>query len=797
MAKIEIDGKSLEVADGTMIIQAADEAGIHIPRFCYHEKLSIAANCRMCMVDVENAPKPLPACATPVMDGMKIQTQSERATDAQKGTMEFLLINHPLDCPICDQGGECPLQDQALGYGKDVSRFTEKKRVVEDKDIGPLIETAMTRCIHCTRCVRFGREIAGIMEMGGTGRGENLEIGTFLGKSVDSEVSGNMIDLCPVGALTSKPFRYSARSWEMAEHSGISPHDCVGANIAVQTLRNEVKRVVPVENAAVNDCWISDRDRFSYEAVNSPDRLVTPMLKSGDHWESTDWKTALNKVAQGLQEVIRANGADAIAGLISPLASNEEAYLFQKALRGIGCNNIDFRLRELDTSDDQGRGSFSGSEIPVAAFDKLSSVLLVGSNIRKEQPLLSLRLRNASLNDCRVFAINAMDYPFNFELAGGAVVEPTAVPAALARVATEVARISGAGLPDGVSAWAECCADDELYGTIAEILVADGAESAVMLGNSAAQHPHAAVIRGIANWIRDAAGSKRVDLPEGNGAGLALAGCLPGNGPRGRLLETSGVSAAESVRSPRKAYVLYGVDAIEDCALGGQFDEALEKADFVVSFSAFSCPSMNHANVILPIAAFTECAGSFVNVEGRLQKGNAAVTPKGEARPGWKVLRVMGNQLALDGFEYMDLSDVTAELGLGSMTDAPEFAVPARIDSPAEAGSENQDASETEQFHRISDVPIYRVDAYTRRAPSLQKTADNQSKPAAGLNPEQFVSFGLRDGALMNVVAPDGTGITISVQADARVPLNCIYLPQGYEETAPLGAAARVALEEV
>ena len=784
MATIEIDGKSLDVENGTMIIKAADEAGIYIPRFCYHEKLSIAANCRMCMVDIEKAPKPMPACATPVADGMKISTISERAVEAQKGTMEFLLINHPLDCPICDQGGECPLQDQALGYGKDVSRFTEKKRVVEDKDIGPLIATAMTRCIHCTRCVRFGQEIAGIMEMGGTGRGEHMEITTFLGGSIDSEVSGNMIDLCPVGALTSKPYRYSARSWELQNHDAISPHDCVGANLYVQTLRNEVKRIVPRDNSAVNECWISDRDRFGYEAVNSSERLTQPMLKSGDHWEVTDWKTAFSKVVQGLQTVINAEGPDALAALISPLATNEEGYLFQKLIRSMGSDNVDHRLRQVDFLADTQQNLYSGAELSLEKLSTISSVLLVGSNIRKEQPLLSLKIRAASLSGSKIYAINPLDYCFNFKLDGASIVEPSTMATALASVALEVSRIVGTELPEKFNAWAQLGDNSDVYSDMAEVLVADAADSLIILGDSCRQHPHYSAILAISNWIREVCGVKRIDLHEANGVGLTQNGCVP------KKQENNAVNLASN---PRSAYLLYGLDCLEDSIYGNALEASLKKADFVVSFSAFKSESMNHADVVLPITPYTECSGHFTNVEGISQRSNAAALPMGEARPGWKVLRVLANQLSVSGFDFIDLNDVNLEME--NTNSGKTFEYPHHIEIAMPNKDSDQDSSKL--FHRIMDVPIYRVDPLVRRSNALQKTADNSIKPIASLNAEQAREFNLRDGTLMNVVTPEGAGISIEVHADDRVPPNCIYIPAGYAETAPLGIATHLTLEEV
>ena len=792
MATIEIDGKQLEVENGTMLIQAADAAGIYIPRFCYHEKLSVAANCRMCMVDVENAPKPLPACATPVMDGMKVHTKTERAVEAQKGTMEFLLINHPLDCPICDQGGECPLQDQALGYGKDASRFTEKKRVVEDKDIGPLIETSMTRCIHCTRCVRFGEEVAGVMEMGAVGRGEHTEIGTVVGMTVDSELSGNMIDLCPVGALTSKPFRYSARSWEMQSHSSISPHDCVGTNLSVQTLRNEVKRVVPHQNDDVNECWISDRDRFSYEAVNSPERLLQPLLKSGDHWEVTDWKTALTKVKQGLDKVTGEHGYSAVGALINPVASNEELYLFQKLMRGLNCGNIDHRLRQQDFSDDVHAKDFPGSSTSINALDTMNTIVLVGSNIRKDQPLLGLRVRNAYRGGAKVFSINSLNYDFHFATSALPAVDPASMPGHLARVAEQVATLKGTSFPEEFADWAKTVYNAADHQVVAQSLV-DSDSSVVILGLEAAQHRRSSVLRSLVQWISETSGCGEIVLAEANAAGAWLTGCIPHRGPQATDTDVTGLSAAEMINQPRHAYVLYGIDAELDAVEGAQFCEALKKADFVVSFASFHNEAMNDADVVLPITPFTEMSGTMVSLEGRVQGFNAAVTPKGESRPGWKVLRVLGNELEVAGFDYLEIADVQAEMGLAVASHAPS----SRNRNGTLQPDENDHGAGSEEFHRVMDVPLYRVDPLVRRAPALQATADNPSKPCAGINPEQFAQFGLRDGTLMNVVTPEGEGISIEVAADQRVPMNCIYIPSGYRETAPIGATNRVLVEEV
>ncbi|MEO7107701.1 MAG: NADH-quinone oxidoreductase subunit NuoG, partial [Rhodoferax sp.] len=390
MIEIELDGKKVDIVEGSMIMHAAEKAGTYIPHFCYHKKLSIAANCRMCLVDVEKMPKPMPACATPVTQGMIVRTKSEKAIKAQKSVMEFLLINHPLDCPICDQGGECQLQDLAVGYGSSSSRYEEEKRVVFHKDIGPLISMEeMSRCIHCTRCVRFGQEIAGAMELGMSHRGEHAEIEAFVGLTVDSELSGNMIDICPVGALTSKPFRYSARTWELSRRKSVSPHDSTGTNLVIQVKNNTVMRVVPLENEAVNECWIADRDRFSYEALNSADRLTTPMLKQGGEWKSVDWQTALEYVAHGLQSIKASQGAASIGALVSPHSTLEELYLAGALVRGLGSENIDYRLRNADFANSHAGARHLG--MAIADLNNLERVLVVGSNLRKDHPLFAQR----------------------------------------------------------------------------------------------------------------------------------------------------------------------------------------------------------------------------------------------------------------------------------------------------------------------------------------------------------------------------------------------------------------------
>ncbi|UCH54429.1 MAG: NADH-quinone oxidoreductase subunit G, partial [Pseudomonadota bacterium] len=549
---IEVDGKALPVRKGSMLIEATDAAGIYIPRFCYHKKLSIAANCRMCLVEVEKAPKPLPACATPVADGMKVHTRSEKAREAQKGTMEFLLINHPLDCPICDQGGECELQDLALGYGKDASRYQEVKRIVKDKDLGPLIATEMTRCIHCTRCVRFGQEIAGVMELGATGRGEHMQIGTYIERSVDSELSGNAVDLCPVGALTAKPSRYTARPWELDGFPSVSPHDCVGTNIEIQVRRGKVMRVLPRENEAVNECWIADRDRFSYEALNGADRLTSPMIRRNGQWEETDWQTALEFALTGFNRALTRHGAEHFGALAAPSATLEEFYLLQKLARALGSNNVDHRLRQLDFSDDAQQPAFPYLGQSLGELERAKAVLLVGSNLRKDQPLINHRVRKSVLKGGRVMAINVLDHDFNYKLAQRIIASPAELPRALAAVAVALAKLRGVEVAAPIKSLAG--ETGKSAQGIAEVL-AKTEGSALLLGNTANAHPQAASLRATAQFIAETCGARLGLLPEANGAAAWLAGCVPHRTVAGAKVERSGRDALAMLREPRKAYL--------------------------------------------------------------------------------------------------------------------------------------------------------------------------------------------------------------------------------------------------
>ncbi|AEI76355.1 NADH-quinone oxidoreductase subunit G [Cupriavidus necator N-1] len=765
MVELEIDGKKVEVAEGSLVMEAARKLGTYIPHFCYHRKLSIAANCRMCLVEVEKAPKALPACATPVTPGMKVFTNSEKAVKAQKSVMEFLLINHPLDCPICDQGGECQLQDLAVGYGASESRYKEEKRVVFHKNVGPLISMEeMTRCIHCTRCVRFGQEVAGVMELGMLGRGEHSEITTFVGKTVDSELSGNMIDLCPVGALTSKPFRYSARTWELARRKSVSPHDGLGANLVVQTKNQRVMRVLPLENEDINECWISDKDRFSYEGLNSADRLTRPLLKQGGEWMETDWQTALEYVANGLASIKRDHGADQIAALASPHSTLEELFLLGKLMRGLGSDNVDFRLRQTDFSAALKGAPWLG--MPVADVTTLQRVLVIGSSLRKDHPLLASRLRQATKKGARVAVLGAGGEDLLMPLAARIDVAPSGWTAALAGVARAVAAAKGVAAPAGTEGFD----GGEAAGKVAEALLS-GERRAVFLGNEAVRHPQFSALHALAQWIATETGATLGFLTEAaNTVGGYVAGALPKQG---------GANAQAMLDTPRKAYILLNTEPEFDAADPRKALAALAQAGTVVVLSPFrSEAAMQYADVILPVTPFTETAGTFVNCEGKPQSFNGVVRALGESRPGWKVLRVLGNLLDVVGFDYETAESVRVEVlsapvdaQLDNTTDAP-----IRVAAAAANGIE-----------RIADVPIYHADPIVRRAESLQLSAAARRAMQIALPADLFASLGIQSGDPVRVTQGQGS-VVLPAVLEATLPANTVRVPAATPAAMSLGA---------
>jgi NADH-quinone oxidoreductase subunit G len=762
MVEIEIDGRKVQAQEGSMVIRAAEENGTYIPHFCYHKKLSIAANCRMCLVDIEKAPKPMPACATPVTQGMIIRTKSEKAIKAQQSVMEFLLINHPLDCPICDQGGECQLQDLAVGYGGSASRYQEEKRVVFHKEVGPLISMQeMSRCIQCTRCVRFGQEVAGVMELGMQHRGEHSEIATFVGRSVDSELSGNMIDICPVGALTSKPFRYSARTWELSRRKSVSAHDSTGSNLIVQVKNGKVLRVVPLENEDVNECWIADRDRFSYEALNSADRLTKPQIKQGGQWREVDWTTALEYVANGLRGVKNDHGAAAIGALATEHNTVEELYLLGQLLRGLGSDNIDTRLRNADFNAGAGARWLG---LPIAELGTLDRALVIGSFLRKDHPLFASRLRHAAKRGAQISAIGGANDDWLIPLKQRVTVAPSAWAQALADVAVAIANQLGIEIPANGTA-------TEAAKAIAASLIS-GQSKAVLLGNAAAQHPQASTLQALAQWIADQTGAKLGYLTESaNTVGAQLVGAQPQQG---------GLNAGQILSGKAlKAIVLLGVEPELDSANPAAAIAAVQAAEMVVSLSPFKTAATDYADVLLPIAAFAETSGTFVNAEGRVQSFHGSVKPQGDARPAWKVLRVLGTMLGLQGFEYETSEEVKAR-ALGDLA-----ALPAKLNN-ATSATPNLNAS-TGGLERLADLPIYSADALVRRSPALQATADAKG-PVASLPQALWAELGLAEGAQVKV-SQDGGAAVLPAVLDASLPANVVRVPAGTPATATLGAS--------
>lgn len=753
MVNIEIDGIPLKVDSTKMIIQAADEAGIDIPRFCYHKKLSIAANCRMCLVEVDKSRKALPACATPVTEGMKVFTHSKVAINAQRSVMEFLLINHPLDCPICDQGGECELQDLSMGYGEGVSRFTEGKRVVKDKDIGPLIRTDMTRCIHCTRCVRFGQEIAGVKELGATGRGEHMEIGTYVEHSLVSELSGNIIDLCPVGALTSKPFRYKARAWEMKAHPSIAPHDAIGSNIELHVRQNDVMRVVPRDNESINEAWLSDRDRFSYQGLAHPKRLSEPMIKVEGDWQVVDWQTALETAVKGLQTVINKHGTEEVGGMISPTATLEEAFLFQKWLRGLGVENIDHRLRQQDFSDSPEQ--YATESWTLADVQDSDAIVLIGSHIRAEQPILAHRIRQAAINGAVVSNINFfltdLLMPVEYEMA----VDIKAMLSTLAGIAKVLSSMTN----DDDDAWQALYPErtPTAFEQNVAMQLSNAATATLIVGDLANHHPDAAKIRALVQKIAELTGSRCMVMPSANSQAHVFANTLPGKEAKNSL---------QMWQQSLRAYVLMGLDALHDTAVPAIAKQALKRASFVVALHSFDSEFLRQtADVILPMACFTETSGTFVGLDKQWQQFAGAVAPRGDSRPGWKILRVLGNVSQLEGFDYISSQDVADEV---RQKQAERHTDPTPPYIPDSLNLESD-------LMMISEVPMYRTDALLRHSEALQKTPETQRIQFARINRKEAAKHGLNHQTPMTLTQQDSV-IRLPLEIDDSIADGCVYV---------------------
>ena len=766
MLNLEIDGRKVEVAPGSTVMDAANALDIYVPHFCYHKKLSIAANCRMCLVQVEKAPKPLPACATPAAEGVKVWTQSEQAKKAQNGVMEFLLINHPLDCPICDQGGECQLQDLAVGYGGSSSRYNEPKRVVFHKNLGPLVAAEeMTRCIQCTRCVRFGQEIAGVMELGMIGRGEHAEIVSFVGKTVDSELSGNMIDVCPVGALTSKPFRYAARTWELSRRRSVSPHDSLGTNLIVQVKGDRVLRVVPFDNPAINECWLSDKDRFSYEGLTSEDRLAAPMIKESGEWKTVDWAQALDFVARRLKSVVDMHGGPALGTLVSPHSTLEEMALAAGLTRALGSDNIDFRLRQSDFRGDGHGAGFPWLGMPIADLSSLDRALVIGSFLRKDHPLAAERLRHAARKGgAEISLLHSVADDSRIQIKHSLVAVPSLLPQALAEVVVAAAKGAGKPVPPALAGIEPVAAAEVIAASLLS-----GKRTAILLGNYAEQHSEASQLFALAQALADIVGAKLGCLSE---AANSVGGYAADASPQ----TEDGLNANSMWAEPRKAYLLLNLEPEFDCANPVAARAALDGADFVVVLSPFR-QGMEYADAILPVGPFTETAGTFVNCEGRPQPFNGVVKPFGESRPAWKVLRVLGSTLGLPGFNLESIDDVRTLLPTAADIEA-NLANDTRVEiaKPADRAA---------GLERVADVPIHFADPLVRRSPPLQLTADAKP-PQARMSAQTLSQIGVEPGAEVRVKQGGGEAV-LTAALDAAVPAGVVRIAAAHPSTSGLG----------
>ena len=771
---IEIDGREVDARPGQMLIEVTDRIGNYVPRFCYHDKLTVAANCRMCLVEVEKAPKPLPACATPVMKGMKVHTRSELALEAQKSVMEFLLINHPLDCPICDQGGECELQDLAMGYGRDVSRYQEKKRVVKDKNIGPLVQTDMTRCIHCTRCVRFGEEIAGLRELGATGRSEFMEIGTYIEKSMDSELSGNVIDLCPVGALTSKPFRYTARTWEMTQHDGIAVHDAVGSNLHFHVKDDRVKRVVPADNEDINEVWLSDRDRFSYEGMNSAERLTVPMVRDEQGWREVDWNTAFSHVKGKLRSVIEQHGTDQVGALVSPSATSEELYLTQKLMRKLGSGNIDHRLRQTDFTDQEAAPAYPGLGMSLADVERLEAVLVVGGFPRKDQPIFNHRLRKAVMAGAEVMVINPVDFSFNYEIAHKCI----EAPAKLVQELAAVLKVA-AGRTDRKSTHArllEGIRPKTVHRNIARTLL-NADRAAVFIGSLGVSHPQLSLLRYLSGSLAQRVSGTFGYLENGaNSAGAWLAGAVPHRLPGMNNAIAGGLDAGAMLTEQLAAYLLLDVQPGFDFFDINLARDALLKAACVVAVTGYKTTA-GYADVLLPMAMYAENTGSYLNMEGRGQCFNTVVSPPGDARPAWEIVCSLAGNLGLDGFSYKRFEEVRTEaaekMGDIQPDNMDAWTTPEAI--PASSGD----------LQRIGYVPMNSVDALVRHAPALQQTVD-VADGVAHINRKTAHRLGVAGEENIMVSSQDNV-LQLPLQVDDSVADDCVMIHGGHAGSGSLG----------
>ena len=775
MATIEIDGKTIEVENGKMIIEVADDVGIYIPRFCYHKKLSVAANCRMCLVEVENNRKTVPACATPISHGMKVFTKSPAAIRSQEAVMEFLLINHPLDCPICDQGGECELQDLSMGFGKDSSEYTETKRSVAGDNLGTLIATEMTRCIQCTRCVRFGEEIAGLPELGGIGRGEDMQIGTYVNHSMQSEVSGNIIDLCPVGALTSKPYRFTARAWEMTQSPSIAPHDCLGSNIYLHTRRNKLMRVVPKEDESINEMWLSDRDRFSYLGLHSLLRASEPMIRRNGHWEVVDWQTAITFAADGISRVIKQHGPEQFASFASSSSTLEEMYLLQKLMRELKVNNLDHRLQQTDFRDQDLQPIMPVNSFPYADLEKQNTVFLVGCNVDKEIPLAGIRVRKAFTNGANVYSLNLVDYDFHFNVAEKIIVSPQELPLQLASILASLIKDKDK-VPESVLKLIVGLKADKKAKKIATSLRAS--DAVIVTGAVCENHPHAALLRTLVSLISEYSGARVLRFTTGaNSAGAALAGMLPHRGAAGKYVDQPGLDVNSAINAKLKGYFLMAAEPGFDFANPFGARQAMLAAEFVVVLSAYQNETiLDYADVILPMAPYAETSGTYINLDGRWQTVRGAAMPHADSRPAWKILRVLGNVMHCDGFDYNSSEEILDELNVRYTM---RHDVKNQLFYPESLPSIN------DTLVRVGEWPLYRCDAIVRHSAELQQCGSSEAA-CIKINPATADHLKLGE---MATISQGDIEITLPLKRDARIAVDTVWVAQAMPETMDLGHA--------
>lgn len=773
MPNIEIDGKPFEVENGQMIIEVADKAGIYIPRFCYHKELSVAANCRMCLVEIENGRKPVPACATPITDGMKVFTKSEEAIRSQKAVMEFLLINHPLDCPICDQGGECELQDLSMGFGYDESEYHEEKRAVVDDNLGTLISTEMTRCIHCTRCVRFGEEIAGVRELGSTGRGEKTQIGTYVQHSMTSELSGNIIDLCPVGALTSKPARFTYRPWELTQYDSVAPHDCIGSNIHVHVRRDQLIRVVPRENKHINEMWISDRDRFSYLGLTSPNRCAQPLIKTNGQWQTVDWATALKFTAEGISRVIKQHGSEQFAAFSSPSATVEEMFLLQKLFRELGVQNLDHRLHQSDFRDQQHLPSTPTNTLLFEEIETQEHLLIIGCNIHREVPIAGLKVRKATRNGAVVHSVNSVDYDYHFDVMYKKIISPQELPLQLAQLIVAVID-DIEQLPEELQRLLIGVEADKVSRAIALDLCKPNA--VILSGALVNNHPDASLLRSFIYLLSERTGAKLVHFTEGaNVVGAHIAGMLPHRGAGGKESMVSGLNTQGALEAKLKGYLLLNAEPAYDFANPSLACQSMLRAEFVVMLSPFCAESMqDYANVILPIAPFTETSGTYINLDHQWQSVKGANKPFGESRPAWKVLRVLANLLECQDFDYESSEEILEEVKTFSNM------YPA---SKSQTYYPESLPSMHECLVRVGEWPLYRSDSIVRNSADLQACASAESA-CIKIHPETANRLKLDEIA---TISQGDIEITLPLKRDQRVAPDVIWVANALPETVDLG----------